>query len=202
MLLAIAGCGGSDETPKLKGMTDARLAGAGNVVLPAYGEGLSGRPRRLTPKQGRLMLVYFGYTSCPDVCPTSLSRLGAAVRTLPVSQQKQLEVAMVTADPRRDSGQKLVGYLEHFFRRQRTYGFRTPDMDRLSRAESAFGAASEIDPHKPGENYTVTHTAFIYAVDRNGRVRVMWPFEALSEEIASDLTVLLDERQPTPKTTT
>lgn len=193
--ILLAACGGA---PELSGETEMKLPNVATASLPAYGKDAVGQTRGFRPDQGRLMLVYFGYLSCPDVCPTTMSALAAAIRSLPADRQKQLEVAMVTGDPKRDSGEDLLAYLGHFFRKQPIWGFRTSDRSRLDRVERAFGAASEIDPHKPGESYTVTHTAYLYAVDRNGTVLVMWPFGALSEDIAKDLTILLDaqDRQP------
>lgn len=186
--MALAGCG------KLNGMSEPHLDGGKHVSLPAYGSGIDGKPRQLLPDKGKLLLLYFGYLRCPDVCPTTMSALGAAVRSLPAKQQKQLEVAMVTGDPERDSGKDIVRYLRHFFPQLPVYGLRTADMKQLTRVEDSFGAASEIDPHKEGEEYSVSHTAFLYAVDRGGNVLVMWPFGALSEDIAADLKQLLSSQ--------
>lgn len=198
--LAITGCGGSDAKSGFNGMTQFKLPDAPTATMPAYGDGLKGKEQALRPQKGKLLLLYFGYTSCPDVCPTTMSALAMAVRSLAPEQQKQLEYGMVTGDPKRDTGKKLVSYLEHFFRDRPVYGFRTTDTRQLEKVEKAFGAASEIDPHKPGEDYTVTHTAFLYAVDRGGNVRVMWPFGALSEDIAADLKVLLEQPEPSAPT--
>lgn len=196
-LLALAGCSGKNTSEKLNGETKFKLPNAPTAALPAYGERLHGRMRPLRPIQGELMLVYFGYLSCPDVCPTTMSSLGVAVRSLTPAQRRQLEIGMVTGDPKRDSGADIVGYLGHFFRDLPVYGFRTADQAQLERVERAFGAASEIDPHKPGENYSVTHTAWLYAVDRSGEILVMWPFGSLSEEISADLKVLLKRQNRT-----
>lgn len=192
----LAGCG----QPDLHGDTGIDLPQTRTVRLPAWGQGLEGRERPLRPTQGKLMILYFGYTSCPDVCPTSMAALRSAVRTLPREQQRQLEFAMVTGDPARDSGKRLLEYIGYFFPEQPVYGYRTTDMARLAKAEDAFGAASEIEPHKRGENYSVTHTAYLYAIDHNGDVLVMWPFGALSTEIAHDLRILLDRQQANSST--
>jgi protein SCO1/2 len=162
--------------------------------LPAYGGGASGQVRPLKPTKGKLMLVYFGYLSCPDVCPTTMSSLSAAVRTLPKSQREELEFGMVTADPKRDSGEDILRYLGHFFPGLAIRAYRTTDVKQLEQVETKFGAASEIDPHKPGAAYSVSHTAFLYAVDRKGEMLVMWPFGALSDDIAADLKKLLDQQ--------
>lgn len=192
--LALAG-GGVLGSGELKGMAAPDVGGGINIMLPAYGEGLKGQPKELRADYGKLLLLYFGYLSCPDVCPTTMSALAVAVRSLPAEDRRSLEVAMVTGDPARDSGQDIVDYLKHFFNDLPVYGLRTADSEQLTRAEDAFGAASEIDPHKPGEAYTVSHTAFLYAVDHTGRVLLMWPFGSLSEDISSDLKVLLERQR-------
>jgi protein SCO1/2 len=189
----VAGCslGRSDD---LTGMSAAHLAGGKGIFLPTYGQGKKAKLRELRASKGKLLLLYFGYLRCPDVCPTTMSALGVAVRSLEPEQRNKLEVAMVTADPARDSGKDIAEYLGHFFRDLPVYGVRTTDFAALARAEDAFGAASEIDKHKPGEQYAVSHTAFLYAVDGDGHVEVMWPFGALSEDISKDLRTILDRK--------
>lgn len=187
----VAGCNNSSSDSEFVGMTEVNLPQSHTAALPAWGERLDGEFRRIRPKSGSLMAVYFGYTFCPDVCPTTLSGFGAAVRTLPQKDQQQIEAAMVTVDPARDKGPELVKYVQHFFPKSSAFAFRTTDEALLKRTLRAFGAAGEIDPHKRGENYTVTHTASLYVVDRDGRVVLIWPYGTLSDDIAADLKVLL-----------
>ncbi len=145
----------------------------------------------LKPPSAKLLLVYFGYTSCPDVCPTTLADIRNATDKLTPAQRKRVEVGMVTVDPKRDTSKALPEYLGHFFPGGVVHAYRTTDPARLSRAEKAFGAMHEIGTLKKNGDYLVAHTAITYVVGSNGDVLVEWPFGTLSADIAFDLRRLL-----------
>lgn len=189
--LALAGCG-SDGGEQLNGATRTPASQVGDVTLPAFENGARrAKPAAMRADTG-VLLVYFGYTSCPDICPTSMADLGAAIEQLPQDQRRRLEVGMVTVDPKRDTGAVLNGYLGHFFPGVTTYAYRTTDPATLARAERAFGASHELgEPNAEGA-YDVSHTAQIYAVDRTGTVLVEWPFGTRPDAIAGDLQALMD----------
>lgn len=208
LALAVGGCGGStshaEHGSEFNGDTHFKLPNASRQQLPAWGPGVSGEVLPIRPRKGRLMVLFFGFTSCPDVCPTTLAATGAAVRLLPKEQQKQVEGAMVTVDPARDSGPKLKKYIGRFFARETAWGFRTDDAAELKKVERAFGASSEIaheheggghSDHRSGD-YDVGHSSFRYAIDAQGKVVLMWQESATSEQVAEDLSRLLkgDER--------
>lgn len=198
--LTLSACGGSDQkAPTFNGETRFKLPGGTVASLPAYGEELRGETRPLRASPGKLMLIFFGFTSCPDVCPTTMSALGAAVRSLPQDQQEKIEAAMVTVDPARDSGPGIVRYLAHFFPGRSVFGFRSSTKSELSAAEKAFGAHSEIPRHKPGSNYDVEHSAYRYAVDHRGRIKIVWPSALTSDQIASDLKILVTDLKASPE---
>ena len=90
------------------------------------------------------MLVYFGYTSCPDVCPTSLADLGAALDRLSPQERRRVQVGMVTVDPKRDTPKVLTTYLGHFFEGTTTHAFRTTDPAELARAERVLRAGHSV----------------------------------------------------------
>jgi len=140
------------------------------------------------------MLVYFGYTFCPDVCPTTLADVRLALADLSPDQRASVEVGMVTVDPKRDTGKVLNGYLGHFFAKDVFASFVSRSPEQLARAEKAFGASHELG--KPGKDgsYDVDHTAQLFAVDSNGVVRVEWPFGTSPEDIAADLRTLLSDK--------
>lgn len=192
LVLALSACGGSPAREQaFNGDTNFRLPNAPSAELPAWGDTLRGEVRPLRPAKGNLLLLFFGFTSCPDVCPTTMSALGAATRSLPPAMRSRIEAAMVTVDPRRDSGPDTAKYVRRFFRSQPAFGFRTANRARLAEVEKAFGAASEIAPHQHGGDYEVTHTSYRYAVDDSGKVVLMWPYRMTSDQIAADLKVLL-----------
>jgi len=189
---AVSGCGSDGEgQPELNGMTRTPPTEVGTVSLPDESPGGDGRSTDLKGEGDGLMLVYFGYTSCPDVCPTTLADLHMALEGMPADQADRIRVGMVTVDPERDTPKVLNGYLGHFFDADDYDSFRTMDTDELARAEKAFGASSKIGKPDRHGDYDVSHTAQVYAVDDTGQVLVEWPFGTSSDDIRSDLERLL-----------
>lgn len=188
--LATGACG-DDGPDELSGAVRSPALEVGEVSLPAVGDGGREEPLAMTAPPGELYLVYFGYTSCPDVCPTTMSDISVALEALPDDLAERVTVAMATVDPERDTGEVVAGYLDHFF--DRSLALRTTDPDALARAADAFGVQWEVEEHAPGEAYDVAHSAVTYVVDDTGTVVVEWPFGFDSEAMTSDLRILLEE---------
>lgn len=194
----LAACGsGTDEsstlarTTTLAGVVRTPLLEVADVSLP---EVSSGTPMAMRADSGELLVVYFGYTSCPDVCPMTMSDIRVAIEELPGELAEQVTVAMATVDPERDQPETLSRYLGHFF--DRTVALRTEDPDELAAAAKAFGVQYEVEAHEPGAaTYEVGHSAITYVVDDSGTVRVEWPFGFESEHMTDDLTTLLTPRE-------
>jgi cytochrome oxidase Cu insertion factor (SCO1/SenC/PrrC family) len=141
---------------------------------------------------GEILLMYFGYTSCPDVCPTTMADVRAALEALGPDADR-VSVAMATVDPERDTGEVLDGYLR-FFVPENSHILRTEDFDQLHEVESVFGASSRLLPREDGEGYDVEHTGTLYAIDADGELVLEWPFGSVgAEDIASDLQQLLEQ---------
>ncbi|GIU86694.1 MAG: electron transporter SenC [Acidimicrobiia bacterium] len=196
--LLAAGCGaggggdGDGEDGSLQGVRRDPPLEVAQVTLPDATAG--GEEFTTTAGDGGLLLVYFGYTSCPDICPTTMSDLARAIEELPAHLARRVEVAMVTVDPERDTAEVLDGYLAHFFEDTRRHALRTDDTGRLEAAKRAFGVRAQVEAHDPGDDdYDVSHTAVTYAVDDSGRVVVEWPFGTTPDAIRSDLETLLEE---------
>jgi len=144
------------------------------------------------PASGELLLMYFGYTSCPDVCPTTMADVRAALEALGPDADR-VSVAMATVDPERDTGEVLDGYLR-FFVPENSHILRTEDFDQLHEVEDVFGASSRLIPHDDGEGYDVEHTGTLYVINGDGELVLEWPFGSVgADQIASDLQHLLDE---------
>ena len=188
----LAGCGGGEQQATgLKGFTRDPVPEVGGVSLPDVGPQGRGRKRALVAAApGDLLVVYFGFTSCPDICPTTLGDIRAALKRLPAGQRTRVEVALVTVDPERDTVTVMRNYVGHFFTRWRAY--RTTDAEALQRAEKAFGARHSTTP-RAGGGYDVVHSATTYVVDDRGRVLVEWPFGMPTRDIAADLSTILEE---------
>lgn len=189
-LLALAattiGCGGREPTTSLKGFTRTPVPHVGQLSLPDVAA--AGAPMRLRAARGRLLLLYFGYTSCPDVCPTTFADVGAALAQLPADRRKTVTVALVTVDPARDTPRVLDRYMRHFF--SDWHALRTTDRRALRTVERAFGASHKAEPARADGTYAVSHTALLYAIDEHGAVRVEWPFGTAAADIAADLRTL------------
>lgn len=189
---ALGGCGENADQTKLNGFTRTPSPQVAAAKLPDVSPWSRGREAAFRARRGGLLLTYFGFTSCPDVCPTTLADTRRALERLAPGERERVEVAMVTVDPRRDTRRALNGYLSHFFREWRA--LRTTDTRALARAERAFGARHQIGPAGAHGDYEVSHTASLYAVDDGGVVRVEWPFGTEADAIADDVSALLAER--------
>jgi protein SCO1 len=191
-LLALASsCGADLRSGALAGAVRTPPLVVASISLPDVGDDLAPVTMKAPPDE--LYLVYFGYTSCPDVCPTTMSDISVALGDLPDAQANKVTVAMVTVDPERDTPEFLTGYLDHFF--DRSIALRTTDAAQLATAAKAFGVKWEIAAHSPGDSYSVAHTAVTFVVDDTGTVVVEWPFGLATDAMTSDLSTLLTEER-------
>jgi protein SCO1/2 len=192
--LVIAGCSSGGGTEDLNGMTRQPRTEVGNVSLPNENPKSRNSEGALKGSGDGLMLVYFGFTNCPDVCPTTLADLRLALEDLDPEQRGRLEVGMVTVDPERDTGEVLNGYLSFFFPEDQFSSLRTTDEAELARVEKVFGASHRIGKKQKDGSYDVDHSALLYAVDSDGVVEVEWPFGTTAADMRSDIEQLLDQR--------
>jgi len=137
---------------------------------------------------GGLQVVYFGYTNCPDVCPTTMADLAVALRKLPDDEAAMIDTVMVTVDPDRDLD-VLAGYVQSFVPDADAAG--TTDPALLADAAEPFGVVYSVDTTDDGE-IEVTHSGFLYVVNDRGELVLSWPFGETSDNIAADLSTLLD----------
>lgn len=184
--LFAAACG-DDGAAELHGLQQDPAPHVGAVTLPdAMADGAASPMRART---GELLLVFFGFTHCPDICPTTMASVAAAL-----DQQPQLadavEVAMVSVDPARDTAEVMVPYVTSFVARARA--LRTDDPDALRAAADAFGASYVVGTDADGEP-DVGHSAYLYGVDDRGDVVVTWAFGVTADELSSDLSTLLPQ---------
>lgn len=189
------GCGGGSTdaiSPQLTGLVREPAPEVSSVSLPDVSR--SGAQFAMRAEPGGLLLVFFGFTSCPDVCPTTLADLRTAIEDLPAGSRERVEVAMVSVDPSRDTPEVLTTYVQGFV--PGAHALRTEDPAELRAAANAFGADYFVTTDASGSP-EVTHTAWVYVVDDRGRLRVQWSFGTPSADMTSDLGLLLGQ-QPTP----
>jgi len=135
---------------------------------------------------GGMKAVYFGYTNCPDVCPTTMSDWTVALRRLPEEIARRVDTVMVTVDPERDND-LLTGYVQSFVPDAEAAG--TLDADRLAAAAEPFGVSYDVTTNADGE-VEVAHSGFLYLVGDEGTLLVTWPFGTSSEDMAADVEQL------------
>lgn len=189
LALLVAGCGADEPEVGLAGIVRSPAPVVGDVTLPNQTDGAN-TPFSFTAREGSLLIVYFGYTGCPDVCPTTMADLRKAVRELDETAAEAIDVALVSVDPERDTAQVLTSYVHAFF--PDGYAIRTDDPAALEMAAGAFGVQYSVEKDDEG-NVEVEHSAFLYAVDDTGRLLLSWPFGIEADMIANDLRLLLEE---------
>ena len=183
ILLALAACGPYE----FKGATLEPPKPIADFTLPAH----DGGEFRLSEHQDGLLLVYFGYTYCPDVCPATMYQVKRAMEELG-GQADAVQVVMVTVDPERDTAEQIGSYVTNF--NEQFLGLRTTDLETLDAILADFGAYYTIEePEEGATGYLVTHTAAVFVLDDGGLVEI-FPYGTTGEDMASDLKHILRER--------
>jgi protein SCO1/2 len=185
LAIIAAGCGG-DSTSSPAGIIREPAPDVSSIALLDASTG----DRFVTKAEtNEYLIVYFGFTACPDVCPTTLADLRFALKDLG-DESSRIEVAMVTIDPGRDDGERLTAYVQSFV--AGAHALRTDDADELQAAADAFGVSYGVTTTEEGD-IEVAHSAFLYAVDSTGHIRLQWPFGTSSEDLQKDMAYLLKE---------
>lgn len=163
----------------------------GDITMIDYSVGPAGEAYAMQAETDGLLLVYFGYLSCPDVCPTTLADISVALDTMPPDLAANVEMAMISVDPERDAGVQIATYLDVFV--ERNHGLLAPDEATLAEAGERFSAVWEIEDHDPGEVYLVAHSAVTYVIDDTGTVVWELPFGSEPEALAAALEAVFAE---------
>jgi protein SCO1/2 len=147
-----------------------------------------GQPFQLEAFRGGVTLLFFGFTSCPDVCPTTLADLAAARRQLG-GDADRLHVVLITVDPERDTPDRLERYVHSF---DPSFTALTGSPEQLAQVYQSYGVmATRRDMPGSALGYTVDHTASVYVIDQAGRWRAMISNGSPVEDIVSDLRYML-----------
>ena len=184
-LASLAGCdkGSGAAALQFKGIDITGADYARELSLPDA----SGAARTLADFKGKVTVVFFGYTQCPDVCPTTLAEL-AQVRQSLGADGERVQGVFVTVDPARDTAEVLSAYMKNF-----GSGFvalrGTPE--ETAAAAKEFKVFYAKVPGKTEGSYTVDHTAGSYLIDAQGRLRVFVRYGSPPEALAADLKTLL-----------
>ena len=183
--LLLAACDPGNKPPPFNGID---VTGNDSIGGPLALTDFNGKPRTLADFRGKLVVVTFGYTQCPDVCPTTLQDLNSAVKKLGPDASR-VQVLFVTVDPKRDKPELLREYVPAF-----NPGFigLYGDDAATKKAASEFKVYYEVSPGKTPETYTVNHSAQSFAVDPQGRVRLVIAPGTKPDAMAADFRRLLD----------
>jgi len=181
--VAIAGCGRSANSPSFKA-TDVSGADFGHELNLSD---FTGQSRKLSDFRGKVLVVFFGYTHCPDVCPTTMSELASAMKKLGPDSDK-VQVLFVTADPERDTPDILKQYVTAFD--PRFLGLRgTPE--QTAQAAKDFKVLIQKNAGSDPNNYTVDHSSGTYLYDPQGKLRVYVSYGQGADVFVHDIAELL-----------
>ena len=183
LTVALAGCNQGPQTTAFRS-TDITGADFGkDFQLTDF----NGQQRRLADFRGKVVAVFFGYTHCPDVCPTTLTELASAVKKLGPDAGK-VQVLFITADPERDTPDVLRQYVTAFD--PSFLGLRgTPE--QTAEAARAFKVLIQKNPGADPNNYTVDHSSGTYVYDTSGRLRLYLSYGQSADLFAHDIAQLL-----------
>lgn len=179
----LAACSGGGDAPPKFNATDVSGADWGRELsLTDH----NGQPRTLADFKGKVVILFFGFTQCPDICPTTLGASAAALQLLG-SDADKVQVLFVTLDPARDTPEVLAKY---------TPAFHPSFLGLYGNAEATAAAAKEFKvffQKAPGNdgNYTIDHTAASYAIDPQGRLRLYMKHGETPDQMAADIKLLL-----------
>jgi protein SCO1/2 len=158
-----------------------------------YGKGFAltdsnGQPRTLADYSGQVVMLYFGFVQCPDVCPTALTRAAAVKQQLGTDAEK-LQVIFVTVDPERDTPELLREYMAAF---DPSFMALTGSAEQIRATADEFRVYYKKVP--TGSTYTMDHTALSYLFDPEGRIRVVLRHEQTADDYTADIRQLLAEK--------
>jgi protein SCO1/2 len=181
----VTACGGDSTAKVLSGLQKTPPPTVGALSLPDASDGDSDFSFRAS--EGNFLIVYFGYTACPDVCPTTLSEVKKAFTKAGDDIAERTDLAMITVDPERDDGELLTKYVRSFI--DGAHALRTDDDTQLQAVAKGFGTTYSVTATDSGEP-EVIHSGNLYVVDDNGDVVLEWLFGIKSGAIATDLEIL------------
>jgi protein SCO1/2 len=181
----------------LPGLVRTPAVSVAGLEFVDYDDGDAGVPADLVPAAGEVTLAYFGYMSCPDVCPTTLADIRVALQEVGPDRAADVTVAFVTVDPERDDPARMRDYLQLFYPDlpNQTAALRADGPTSLDEATSRLSAYYEVAEHEPGaERYDVGHSAVTYVIDDTGDVVRELPFGTSSQDFARVIEHVLATR--------
>jgi protein SCO1/2 len=181
LVVALAACSG--DAPKFRGVDITGFDYGGAISL----RGTDGAKRTLADYRGKVVVLYFGYMNCPDVCPTTLAALRQAMIELGADADR-VQVLFVTVDPERDTPALLEAYAKSFDPR---FAGLTGSLEEITAVAKQFKIFFAKSPGKVPGSYSVDHSTQAYLIDPAGRVRIFHKHDATPADFAQDVRALL-----------
>lgn len=182
LLLVAAGCAEAPEAPRFK-LTDVTGASFGKeLALTDH----NGQRRTLADFRGRVVTLFFGFTHCPDVCPTTLSEMALVMKELG-NDAARLQVLFVTVDPERDTADVLQRYVPAF---HPTFLGLTGSAEQIARTAKEFKIFFQKQ-NLPGGGYSMDHAAGTYILDTQGRLRLFAQYGVGAPTLLHDIRLLI-----------
>ena len=182
--LSLTACQPAPQSPVFQATDITGAAFARDFRLTDH----NGRIRTLADFRGKVVAIFFGYTHCPDVCPTTLSDFAAALKLLG-EQAGRVQVIFVTLDPQRDTPEILKQFVPAF--NPSFLGMYT-DADTLKGLAKEYKVVYQKTSVKAADDYLIDHSAGTYIYDPKGHLRLLMPYGSSPEAIAHDLKALLE----------
>jgi protein SCO1/2 len=197
LLVVLTGCGGSGSSSSVTIVDGSGGAGHGlrgvepprPLDKPALGlVGTDGQPFDLRKRTaGKVTLLFFGYTKCPDVCPTTMADIAAALSAVDLGVRSQVAVVFVTTDPQRDSAEALARWLRQF---DASFIGVTGTLDRVHEEAARLGVPVEEPARQPDGSFLVLHGAQVTAFTKDGDARVVYLAGTQVPDYIHDLPIL------------
>jgi protein SCO1/2 len=182
LALLVALAAGASDDPKLKAGVFEPPRAAPDFSL----QGSDGKELKLSRYRGKVVILEFGFTSCPDVCPTTLAALAQARKRL-VADGKDVQVLYVTVDPERDDAAQMRKYLANF---DPSFVGGTGTAEQLEAVQKEYGIAAKRV--SAGNGYAFDHSSFTYLIDGAGKLRALMPYGHAPADYVHDVKVLLN----------
>ncbi|WP_421861040.1 SCO family protein [Marinobacter salarius] len=183
-LVVLGGCFGDDENWNGKDISGLMPELAFELT------GTSGDTITAEQTDGQIRLLFFGFTSCPDICPATLQKLSRAVKDLPTELREDTQIVFVSVDPQRDTPERIDSYVSFFS--DRAIGL-TGEESALRELSKRYRTTFGYDEPDAEGNYNVSHSGAVYVFDREGKARLLIRPELSVEEIRTDLVALAEE---------
>ncbi|HWL28000.1 MAG TPA: SCO family protein [Burkholderiaceae bacterium] len=178
---ALAGCGPKKAAFIGSDITGTKL-GQGMTMVDG-----SGQTRTLADYKGKVVVVFFGFTQCPDVCPTAMAELAQTMELLG-KDAAQVQVLMISVDPERDTPAVLSEYVKAF---NPAFVGLTGTPEQLSKTAKSFKAYYAKSPGATPDQYSMDHASSFYIIDKDNEARVLVSGNAPAKDIASDIRQLI-----------